>query len=271
MRYAVLLLAAAALSACEVNLNSEGIVARDTKTFTVTANPEIDLHTFEGSIEVHSWDRDEVEVEIEKRAMEQGLVDAMSVTAEQQGNRIVVKVTGPPHTERFEGIQVGVHFSPSARLRVVIPRNAHLAAMTADGSISLEDVSGRMTLRTNDGSVRVSRVSGEILARTGDGSIRMERVEGKLDLETEDGTITIEGRPSALRARTGDGAIRLELEPDTVPAEDWDLQTADGSVVLTLPTRFNAMLDLETRDGALRLNHPALRQERDAGMHTSPP
>ena len=83
------------LAACEVNLNSEGIVSRETKTFKVTGIPDVQLDTFDGAIEVHSWDRDEVEVEIERRAMEQALVDEMQVTAEQQGDRIVVKVTRP--------------------------------------------------------------------------------------------------------------------------------------------------------------------------------
>jgi DUF4097 and DUF4098 domain-containing protein YvlB len=266
MKYAALLaVAALALTGCEVNLNSEGIVSRETKKFEVTGTPEIELDTFEGSIEIHSWDRDEVEVEIEKRAMEQRLVDEMKVTAEQTGNRIVVKVTQPGRGESFDGVQIGVHFSPSARLRVVLPRNSQLTAATSDGSIVIEDVNGKIALRTNDGSVRGSRVGGEIMVRSGDGSIRFDRVEGKLDLETEDGSITLEAKPTALRARTSDGAIRLEIEPDAAMAADWDLQTADGSVVLTLPSDFNGTLDAETRDGVVRANHPNVRQERREG------
>ena len=265
MRYAALLLAAAALTGCEVNLNSEGIVSRDTKRFTVAANPEIELDTFDGAIEVHSWDRDEVEVEIEKRAMEQRLVDEMQVSAQQQGNRIVVKVTAPSRDDGFEGVQIGVHFSPSARLRVAVPRRSQLTASSGDGSITIEDVSGKITLRTNDGSVRGSRLSGEIMVRSGDGSIRFERAEGKLDLETDDGSITLEGKPTTLRARTMDGTIRIEVQPDTIVAEDWDVQTGDGSVVLTLPSDISAVIDAETRDGVVRSNHPALRDEPREG------
>ena len=97
-----------------------------------------------------------------------------------------------------------------------------------------------------------------------DGSIRMERVEGKLDLETEDGSIGIEAKPTSLRAKTSDGTIRMNIEPDTAMSEDWDVQTGDGSVVLTLPTTFNAQLDAETRDGSVRANYPGLSgEERD--------
>ena len=264
MKYAAILVATLALGACEVNLNSEGIVSRDTKKFTVTGIPEIELDTFEGSIEVHSWDRNEVEVEIEKRAMEQSLVDEMKVTAEQQGNRIIVKVAGPTNEDGFEGVQIGVHFSPSARLRVVVPRHSQLTASSADGSLSVEDVTGKLNLKTNDGSVRGSRLGGEVFVRSGDGSIRLERAEGKIDLETDDGSITLEAKPTLLRARTSDGTIRLEVEPDTVMTDDWDLQTADGSIVLTLPASFNAVLDAETRDGAVRTNHPNVSDDESA-------
>ncbi len=261
---AVLLAAAAALAACEVNLNSEGIVSRETKTFKVTGTPDVQLETFDGSIEVHSWDRDEIEVEIEKRAMDQGLVDEMKVSAEQQGNRIVVKVTGPSRRD-FEGIQVGISFGPTARLRVALPRQSQIAASSGDGSISVEDVTGKITLHTNDGSVRGSRLTGELVVRSGDGSIRMDRVEGKLDLETEDGSIVVEARPATLKVRTSDGSIRMEIEPDSAMAEDWDVQTADGSVTLTLPSGFNAELDAETRDGAVRASHPGVSAESRSG------
>src|SRR5687768_9830460 len=104
MRIAMLVLAAVSLAACEVNLNSEGIVSQETKKFEVAGIPDVQLETFEGAIEIHSWDRNEVEVEIEKRAMEQSLVDAMKVTAEQQGNTIVIKVTRPGRTDGFDGV-----------------------------------------------------------------------------------------------------------------------------------------------------------------------
>ena len=261
---ALLVAAAVTLAACEVNLNSEGIVSRDTKTFKVAGTPDVLLETFDGSIEVHSWDRDEVEVEIEKRAMEQGIVDEMVVSAEQQGDRIVVKVTQPRNRD-FDGIQIGVNFGPTARLRVAVPRKTQLTASSGDGSITVEDVNGKVALTTSDGSVRASRVTGELTIRSGDGSIRLDSVEGKLDLETDDGSIGIEARPTSLRARTADGTIRLRIQPDTTMTEDWDVQTADGSVTLTLPSSFDGELDAETRDGAVRASHPSVSNETREG------
>jgi DUF4097 and DUF4098 domain-containing protein YvlB len=253
-----------AVAGCEVNLNSEGIVSREVKTFTVSGPPDVQLETFDGSIEIHSWDRKEVEIEVEKRAMEQSLVDAMTIVAEQQGDTIVLKVTGPSRYER-RGIQIGVSFSPSARLRIALPRASQIDARSNDGSITIEDVTGKVTLATGDGTVRLTRVSGDITVRSGDGAIRMDAVEGRLDLETDDGSIAGAIRPTALRAHTGDGSIRLELLRDSRMDTDWDVETSDGSIVLTLPSDFAAELDAETRDGTVRSNHPSIKSETREG------
>lgn len=263
-RSVLVAVAAVALAACEVNLNSEGIVTRDTRQFKVTGVPELDLETFDGSIEIHSWDRPEVEVEIEKRAMEQRLVDEMKVVAEQTGNKIIVKVSRPSRSDS-EGIQIGVHFSPTARLRIALPRHSQLTAKSNDGSITIEDVTGRITLTTGDGSVRAVRLAGDVTIRSGDGAIRMDAVEGKLDFETDDGSISGEAKPTSLRAHTGDGSIRIEVQRESKMDSDWDVETSDGSVTLTLPSDFNALIDAESRDGSVRANHPSIKDEQRDG------
>jgi len=259
MRLPVLLLVAStALSACEVNLQTEGLSARETKTFKVTGQAQLVVDTFDGAIELHSWDRPEVEVEIEKRAMEQTLLDEIKITSEQKGDVITLKVTGPTGRQ-FRGVTVGVHISPTARLRVAVPRNSNIQATSGDGSIRAEALEGKLLLTTIDGSVVGSRLGGEIKIRTGDGSIRLDNSTGTLDLETTDGTIVLDdAKPSVLRARTGDGSIRAGIEADTVMTDNWDLTTSDGTIVLTLPGLFNAELDAETSDGTVRTTHPPL-------------
>jgi DUF4097 and DUF4098 domain-containing protein YvlB len=261
MRLPVLFIAASTvLTGCEVNLNTEGLSARETKTFAVKGLPNVVLDTFDGAIEIHSWDKPEVEVEIEKRAMEQALIDEIKVETEQKGDVVTIKVTGPRRTE-FRGVTIGMHISPTARLRVVVPRSSNLQATSGDGSIRAEAVEGRILLTTHDGSVTATRIGGDIQIRSGDGSIRLDNVTGKLDLETEDGSIGLEAQPSVLKARTGDGSIRAMIAPDSMMTDNWDLATSDGSVMLQLPGLFNAEIDAETSDGTVRSDHPLLSDE----------
>jgi DUF4097 and DUF4098 domain-containing protein YvlB len=246
--------------ACEVNLNTEGLASRDTRTYKVNGVPDVVLETFDGAIEVHSWDRNEVEVEVEKRAMDQSLIDQIKVEAEQKGDTIVIRVTGPRGVE-FHGLTIGHNVSPTGRLRVAVPRATNLQAKSGDGSIRAEEVDGKIVLNTKDGSVTMARLSGDIQVRTGDGSIRMERVTGKIDLETNDGSITLTAKPTVLHAKTGDGSIRATIDMDAVMSDNWDITTGDGSVVLALPMSFNAELDAETSDGSVRTSHPELHAE----------
>ena len=253
------LLAAASLlsGGCEVNLNTEGLSARETLTFKVTGQPEVVLDTFDGAIEIHSWDKPEVEVEIERRAMEQALLDEIKVDASDKNGVVTVKVTGPSRMGQ-RGVTIGMHISPTARLRVAVPRNSNINATSGDGSIRVEAVAGKLWLNTTDGSVVGSRLGGDIQIRSGDGSIRLDNVTGKLDLETTDGSIGIDARPTVLKARTGDGSIRATIEPDSVMGDNWELTTSDGTVVLTLPGTFNGELDAETSDGVVRSSHPLI-------------
>jgi len=264
MRSAAVVLASSMLVAgCEVNLNTEGLSAREVKTFKVSGAPELSLDTFDGSIEVHSWDKNEIEVEIERRAMEQTLLDEIKIDAQQSGDKVTIKVTGPSRRDR--GVTIGVHVSPTARLRVVVPRNLTLTAHSGDGAIRAESLEGRIVLNTTDGSVVASRLSGDIQIRSGDGSIRLEQITGKLDLETTDGSIGLEAKPTMLKARTGDGSIRARIEPDSVMADNWEITTSDGTITLGLPMSFNAELDAETSDGSVRADRNIFPDDRDAG------
>ena len=257
-----LVAASAWLAACEVNVNSEGLSVRETRTFAVTGAPDLTLDTFDGAIEVHSWDKQEIEVEVEKRATEQTLIDQITIEAEQKGNTISLRVKGPSRHE-FRGVTIGFNISPSARLRVVVPRSLTLRARSGDGAIRAEDLTGTISLRTDDGSVTASRLSGDVEIRTGDGAIRLDKIAGHVNLETGDGSIGFEGAPTILRAKTGDGSIGAKLDAETAMADNWDLSTGDGSVVLTLPQSFNGELDAETRDGSVRANHPMLKPDED--------
>jgi hypothetical protein len=240
--------AAAASMACIVSVDSQGQIVREDKRFTVKGVPEINLSTFNGSIELQPSDGREVVVEIEKRGPTKEAVDALEVTSNQEGNRIEVTVK-QPRSETFSGI--GFHRSASARLIVTMPRRANVIARTGDGSIRLEGLTGRLELRTGDGSIRAANVSGDLRLHTGDGSVTVERAEGTLDLDTGDGGVNVSGKLTAVKMHTGDGSIVYRAEPGTVMSDGWDISTGDGGISLYLPTEFDADLDARTGDGTI--------------------
>ncbi len=242
------LLAFLTSSACVVSVESPGYTTRDEKRFTVSGTPEVSLVTFDGAIEIRGWDRSEVVVAIEKRGHTKEAVDAIEIKAEQTGNRIWLEARRPAGHEVFFRIGSG----RSAKLIASVPRQANLMARSGDGSITIERMAGRMELRTGDGSIRGVDLNGDLSVHTGDGSVKLEAVDGRVDLTTGDGGIDVAGKLEAVRARTGDGSVVLRAEAGSTMADDWDIDTGDGGVVIYLPGEFNADVDAHTGDGTVR-------------------
>jgi DUF4097 and DUF4098 domain-containing protein YvlB len=215
----------------------------------VSGAPDVRLVTFDGSIQIQSWDKPDVLVEIEKRGSTREAVEALKVTSEQHGNTIEVEVKGPAR-ESFSGI--GFHQSTSARLIVSLPRRSDVRARSGDGSIHIERVNGRIELRSGDGGIRATDVSGELTLNTSDGTITVSGAEGRLDLDTGDGGVNVNGRLTSVRLHTGDGSIVYRAEPGSAMEDNWEISTGDGSVSLFLPRDFNAELDVHTGDGSIR-------------------
>src|SRR5205823_2540726 len=164
-------------------------VERDEKHFSVSGKPEVNLRTFDGSIEVRPWDKNDVQIVIEKRGTSKAATDTIEIHAEQDGSRITVEARVPSsHGFRF-------NFSRSARLIVSVPATADVSARSGDGSIDLDGVSGHLQLTS------------------GDGSIKARHVNGELDVHTGDGSVTVSGKLAAVRARSGDGSVRIDADP----------------------------------------------------------
>lgn len=248
-RPAALVVVAVLASACVVHVDTEGQIVREEKRFTVSGTPDLRIATFDGAIEVQSWDNPDVLVEIEKRGPTKEAVEALQIVATQDGPRIEVEVKRP-RNESLGGI--GFHRTASARLIVSVPRKVSLIARSGDGSIRVERLNGRLELRTGDGSIRAIDVTGEVLLNTGDGSVTVSGAEGRLDVDTGDGGVNVSGRLARLRLHTGDGSITYRAEPESRMADDWEITTGDGGVTVYLPDGFAAELDAHTGDGTVR-------------------
>ncbi len=255
---ALLALAVAGSTACSINLNAEQYVNKEHKTFAVTGKADVELKTFDGSIEVTSWDKPEVSITIERRADTQAEAEALKVTAEQTGSRIVVEAVKPEG--RDSQVQVGFHHGRSVRFVVNVPRTTDLNATSGDGSISVSGIDGRVEARSGDGSIATTDIKGDVGLDTGDGSISADNISGNLKINTGDGSVSVKGQPRGLVAHTGDGSVSVDVTSSSAaPVADWELTTGDGGIHVTLPANFNAQVDAHTGDGGIDANDFGLR------------
>lgn len=249
---ALCLLSAAALvsAACTIDvqgMQGEGVVVHEQKRIPLTGTPNVTIRTFNGSIQLRSWDRNEILLDIERRAETAAAAREIEVETSEAGGNVVIEAR---HRER-RGFMMRMGGSPGVRMTVTVPRTLNVDARTGDGSIDARELSGRVELRTGDGSVRLQQIDGDITVSTGDGSVAARELDGVVEVSTGDGSLEMSGRFAGLRARTGDGSIGIDALPGSTMQREWTVTSGDGGVTLRLPPDFNADLDARTGDGAI--------------------
>ena len=184
-------------------LGSSGrFVENESKSFSVPANARVNVSTYDGPITIHGWDKPEVMYTATRHANDEAELKEVRVETEQQGP--AVSVIAKSNENRGW-----------VSLDVFVPRNANVHASSEDGRLTLQGVTGELTLRTGDGSIEVTDSQGQLKVSSGDGHIRIANFEGQADARTADGAIMLDGRFSNLSARTGDGSISLAVASDS--------------------------------------------------------
>ena len=192
--------------------NSLRLVERETKSFTVSGTPTLNLSTFDGYITVRGWDRQEVQVNVSKRAANEQQMRGIRTNLNQNGNSIQFSSNFDDNYAQRQG---NINFiNAVVSVEVNVPRNSTLRLTTGDGRLEVEGVNGSMTLTTGDGRIDVRNAHGRLSARTGDGRIDVQNFEGDVDAHTGDGRIYLGGRFSGVNADTGGGSIMLAVPSD---------------------------------------------------------
>lgn len=200
----------AARAAAEAQIRDSDIgtlrlIEREAKTFNVSGIPRVNVSTFDGSIIVRAWNKQEVSLTAIKRARDEQAMRGIRLKAEQRGAEIFISAEFDKSLQGLHGTGATVQYD------LYVPQSATLRASSGDGRILVEGVSGEAHLQTGDGSVDVSGGRGRLRVNTGDGRIRIVNYDGDVNALTGDGRITLAGRFTHLAARTGDGSISLAL------------------------------------------------------------
>ena len=238
-------------SACAVSVGHDDYVERVDKRFAVTATvANVRLTTFDGAIEVRSWDKPEVLVQVELRGNDKEAVSKIEINASQKEDAIEISTR---NTAKGGFAGIGYYVSPSAKLIANVPRNSNLVIRTSDGNVIVERVNGRAEIRTSDGAIRLTETTGELIAETSDGNIQIDDCSGRVEVRTTDGSIRLTGTPNRLRARSDDGSVSLRIRTGATMTEDWMVDTGDGSISVELPDGFAAEIEADPgSDGRVR-------------------
>ena len=171
--------------------------SQESKVFTVSGAPRVNITTFDGRVTVRGWDKAEVSYNATKHAEDAETLGQISIRGEQQGQVVSINATNPNE------------YNGSVSMEVFVPRQATVHVSSGDGAVSLDGVQGDITLRSGDGAIAVANSAGQLQVNTGDGTIQISKFDGQVDARTGDGAIALDGNFNSLSARTGQGEISL--------------------------------------------------------------
>jgi DUF4097 and DUF4098 domain-containing protein YvlB len=188
----------------------------------IAADPHgvVEISNVAGRIDVSAWDNPEVEVRAELGSG----VDRIETKSES--GRTLIKVIVPNHTFR----------SPSADLRVRVPRQSELDISGVSADVTTSDVEGPLQLKTVSGNVKadlydksaeIKTISGDVVLRghgkdagasihvtSISGNVRIDRTAGDVDASSVSGDLTVRLEPTHptrnVRVRTTSGDLGFE-------------------------------------------------------------
>jgi hypothetical protein len=120
------------------------------------------------------------------------------VTASQRGDMAVL-----------EGEQLGGHARKfSVEFQLQVPQALQDAKVETDGgSVSVNNIAGRVDASSGGGSLKLDRIGGDIRGSTGGGTIDVGAAGGDLNLETGGGGIQVASAKGKITAQTGGGSV----------------------------------------------------------------
>lgn len=193
---------------------------------------------FASSIEIVSWDKPSVKVEIEAWTEDEKYTELFTLNVREGNGRIEMSSTGK---EVFKAYQRDHELSTRSirtnsidhefKYTLYVPKNVVLELSTINGNIHSE------------------YVEGEITANLINGAIEIDRYKGNLRLESINGIIKLPGKDSSIKAKTITGSITTNPSL-AVKHKDRFI----GEEIELLRTNSSNSLDLHTVNGKIILN-----------------
>ncbi len=214
---------------------------------------DIEIHNVSGKTVIVGWDQDSINV---KGSLGEDIQELI-FTVEAGSSVVRVKVP-----ERHRNLKI------RSDLTISVPKRLRVDAHTVSGGIEASGIEGaRVSLESVSGGVTVSACSGDIQAKTISGGIEIHDAKKSVDADCVSGGIEVYGSPTVVLAETISGGVVVEGAQEEVRAD-----SVSGRVKVTggKLKRFNAesisggidyeggmatggRFDLNTLSGGIRL------------------
>lgn len=166
--------------------------AEETRDFQLVGNRHLKVTSGnEGGVSIQGWNRPYAHLNVCKSAV--ALTDAQArkalagITVLVGGNEIVARGPELSDTQTW-----WVHMILS------VPRTSRIDVTSANGGISIRNMSGRVSARATNGGISIAGCEGDHYLETKNGGISIDKVSGRVSAVTEGGPISLKLRDLAV-------------------------------------------------------------------------
>ena len=232
------------LAGCEFegDWNSDRFKEEFHMSYPLKSGQRVSLDSFNGSVEILGWEKEEVDISGVKYASSKDYLDQLKVNVTASTDAVRIRAERP--AERSWRGSMGVKFV------IRVPKKTELERIeSTNGSLRVDSVEGAARLKSTNGSVRVIKLVGSLEAGSTNGAIELSGTVGDARLHTTNGAIRADEVRGGFDASTTNGAIRAritEAAGKTVRAH-----TSNGSITMQLPAGLKAELRARTSNSSI--------------------
>jgi len=244
---AVLTASLVSLTGCDFeDFGGIGKFSRDFHyNYPMNSSATLNLETFNGSVEISSWDQNTIDINGTKYGPTQTDADNLRVNISHTPDEVTIRVERP--VERRNNL--------GAKFTIRLPRTAHLdRIVSSNGSIHTTDGLGPSHFKSSNGSIKVEGLRGDLEATTSNSAIDLLDVEGNVTAHTSNGRVRAERLLGTLDATTSNGSIQAAIDRADRPVR---VETSNGSIDLTLPRHYDHDLKAGTSNSSITVRLPA--------------
>jgi len=209
----------------------------------------LDLETFNGSVEVRSWDQNKVDISGVKYANSPALRDSIRIETNATPGNVTVRVVRPSEHRGNMG----------AKFVVRVPRDITLDRITSsNGGLRVEQVNGPVSAHTSNGAINLTQIQGKVDAETSNGAIEISELTGNAVLNTNNGHIHADHMVGPVEATSSNGDITIAF--DKPPASDIHATTSNSSIEISMPASSPARIRANTSNGSITTDFDVAKQ-----------
>lgn len=177
------------------------------------------------------------------------LLDQIRINTTESGDALEIDVEIPRRWNRHGNVH----------LEVRLPRDHRLSVRSSNGKVCVEGMRCAVRAKSSNGPIKLTDVVGDIEVHTSNAKVACDCTRGRLLARSSNGKIELTDHCGSVDASTSNGIIHARL--DEVGEPGVSLATSNGRIVLELPEKVDADLDM-------RVDNGIIRNDRELGSQT---